>query len=131
MTLTITDEQMAQIAATIAPMKLPAGLGTEENACVMAAINIALGNGLVDDVPDCMSLVLGKWLIAIQDRMPAAMRNSAAFKALAPSAAGTGRAHEAERMAIIREHMWTVAPASGAAGGGRGRLRYCVAAHVH
>ena len=109
MTLTISDKQALLIAATIAPMRLPSGLGTEANASVMAAINIALGNGLVDDVPDSMSPVLGRWLIVMQDRMPAAMRNSAAFKDLAPYAAGTGRAHEAERLAIIREHMWAVA----------------------
>jgi hypothetical protein len=59
-----------------------------------------------------MSRVIGRWIIRIEDRMPSSIRNSAAWRDLLPLAAGTGRAHEAERLALILDWMWgTVLPA--------------------
>jgi hypothetical protein len=93
-------------------MTLPAGLGDRHNACSLAAINLALSGRLADDVPDCMSDVIGQWIIGVQDAMPDEMRNSARWKDLLPRAAGTGKMHEAERLAVILDWMWgTVLPA--------------------
>lgn len=108
---TITTEQQAAIAAKLDGMTLPSGLGNEHNACSIAAINLALSGRLTDDIPDCMSAVIGKWIIGVQDFMPAEMRNSERWKSLLPLAAGTGREHEQERLALILDWMWgTVLP---------------------
>jgi hypothetical protein len=108
---TITIEQQTAIAAKLASMHLPSGLGTEESACSIAAINLALTGRLTDDIPDCMSKVIGRWIISVQDAMPADMRNSGRWKSLLPAAAGTGRDKEQERLAIILDWMWgTVLP---------------------
>ena len=108
---TITAKQQQAIADLLATMTLPAGLGTEESACSIAAINLALSGQLTDAIPLCMSAVIGKWIIGVQDAMPAEMRNSAEWKRLLPLAAGTGRKHERKRMEIIMNWMWsTVLP---------------------
>ena len=108
---TITIEQQQAIAAKLATMTLPSGLGTEEAACSIAAINLALTGKLTDVIPACMSEVIGKWIIGVQDSMPADMRNSGRWKSLLPRAAGTGRGKEKERLQIILDWMWgTVLP---------------------
>ena len=99
----------AKITEVVNRMHLPAGLGDKENACSIAAINLALTGELTDEIPDCMSEVIGNWIIITQDAMPDEMRNSAEWKRLLPLAAGTGRAHEKERLAVLLDHMWTVA----------------------
>ena len=108
----ITIEQQQSIAAVIARMGgLSRGVGTKERACSIAAINLALDGRLTDEIPACMSLVIGKWIILVQDAMPEAMRNSPEWLSLLPIAAGTGRDHEAERATIIVDWMWgTVLP---------------------
>ena len=106
---TITAEQQAAVAATLAVMpNIPAGVGSEENACSIAAINLALTGELTDVIPDCMSLVIGKWIIKIQDTAPAELRNSERWRRLLPLAAGTGRGREAERSSVALEWMWSV-----------------------
>ena len=107
----LTTEQQTAIADRLASMHLPSGLGDEENACSIAAINLALTGTLTDKIPDCMSEVIGRWIIEIQDSMPDEMRNSPQWKSLLPLAAGTGREKEKERMQIILDWMWgTVLP---------------------
>jgi hypothetical protein len=107
---TITDTQETAIREWIAAHPtLAVGLGTAEQACSVAAINLALSGQLTARVPDCMSRVIGRWIIGVQDRMPANIRNSADWRDLLPLAAGTGRAHEAERMAIVMGWMWGTA----------------------
>jgi hypothetical protein len=103
---TITAEQTEAIRAYLKGRHIPAGLGTKESACSIAAINIALTGKLSDDIPACMSPVVGGWIIGAQDAMPDAMRNSDAWRDLLPLAAGTGREHEAERLRIILDWMW-------------------------
>jgi len=109
---TITPDQQSSIASTLAGMPvIPRGLGTKESACSIAAINLALSGMLTDTIPDCMSSVIGQWIIRIQDAMPADMRNSACWRGLLPLAAGTGRTCERERLAIAIDWMWgTVLP---------------------
>jgi hypothetical protein len=109
---TITTEQKQSIAEKLANMTLPSGLGDEESACSIAAINLALTGKLTDDIPPCMSEVAGKWIISVQDAMPSDMRNSERWKQLLPLAAGTGRHKEKKRLQIILDWMWgTVLPA--------------------
>jgi hypothetical protein len=107
----LTNEQKTAIAEKLRDMHLPSGLGDEENACSIAAINLALTGKLTDAIPACMSEVIGKWIITTQDSMPDEMRNSDRWKSLLPLAAGTGRDKEKERLAIILDWMWgTVLP---------------------
>jgi hypothetical protein len=103
---TLTLQQQEAIALKLSGMLLPAGLGDEHNACSIAAINLALSGELSDDIPECMSEVIGVWIIKIQDNMPYAMRNSSEWKRLLPLAAGTGRKLEKERLAIMVDWMW-------------------------
>jgi hypothetical protein len=107
MTSTITAQEQASIASYLDGRVIASGLGTEKSACSIAAINLALYGILTDDVPECMSEVIGRWIIGVQDDMPDGMRNSREWRQLLPLAAGTGRKHEAERNAIIQEWMWT------------------------
>ena len=110
---TITQEQTAAIAAKLEGMTLPSGLGDEHAACSIAAINLALTGRLTDEIPPCMSAVIGQWIIGVQDAMPHDMRNSARWKSLLPLAAGTGRDHEQERLALLLDWMWgTVLPSA-------------------
>ena len=110
-TATITPQQQQAISDLLATMELPVGLGTPEGACSIAAINLALTGELTDRIPDCMSMVIGRWIIRVQDAIPSQMRNSAEWKSLLPLAAGTGRDHEQERLQIILEWLWgTVLP---------------------
>lgn len=107
---TITIEQQQAIKDQISSIEsIPAGSGTKEAACSVVAINLALTGELTDSVPECMSKVIGWWIIVTQDRMPSEMRNSKEWRELLPVAAGTGRLLEKERLALIIEHMWSVA----------------------
>lgn len=103
---TITPEQQQKIADYLATHELPKGLGTEESACSIAAINLSLTGKLTDAIPTCMSEVIGRWIIRVQDSMPKEMRNGPEWKRLLPWAAGTGRMKEKERLKIILNWMW-------------------------
>ena len=103
----ITTEQENAIRDVLATMPtLAVGVGSAEKACSIAAINIALTGALVDTVPDCMSLVVGRWIIRVQDQMPATIRDSRAWRDLLVLSAGTGREHEAERTVLVMDWMW-------------------------
>jgi hypothetical protein len=102
----ITQADQTKIAELVNCMTLCYGIGTRESACSIAAINLALSGRLTDDIPECMSEVIGNWIIRIQDSMPDSVRNSREWKSLLPQAAGTGRSHETQRSKIILEWMW-------------------------
>ena len=103
----ITTEQEAAIRDTLATMpKLAVGVGSKEQACSIAALNLALTGTLTDKIPDCMSRVVGRWIIGVQDRMPATIRDSESWRELLVMAAGTGREHETERVALVMAWMW-------------------------
>jgi hypothetical protein len=108
MTQTFTQEHKAKLEQYLATHTLPSGLGTEESACSLAAINLALSGELTDEIPDCMSDVLGTATMVLQDAMPSEMRNSLRYKTLLPDMAGTGRKHEQERLAILINWTWSV-----------------------
>jgi len=103
-----TDESAAKLRDYLASHELPRGLGDNESACSIAAINLALTGTLTDEIPACMSNVIGRVTIILQDAMPAEMRNSARYKAWLPTAAGTGRDREQERLAVLMDWMWSV-----------------------
>jgi hypothetical protein len=108
---TLTDDEIFLIHQRLHGMHIPSGLGTEDSACSIAAINLALSGRLTDEIPACMSEVVGQWIIRVQDAMPDEMRNSGRWKNLLPLAAGTGRGYEQERLQIILNWMWaTVLP---------------------
>ena len=111
MTTVWTQEADARLRDYLASHELVAGIGTEESACSVAAINLALTGKVTDTIPKCMSKVVGQWMIVVQDAMPSEMRNSLDWKRLLPMAAGTGREREEERLALVMDWMWgTVLP---------------------
>ena len=104
---TLTVEQEASIREFLdSHPDLAVGVGTEERACSIASINLALTGTLTDTIPPCMSEVIGKWIIVVQDAMPAEIRNSAAWRAALVDAAGTGRKREQERLDVLLAWMW-------------------------
>jgi hypothetical protein len=105
---TITQEQEEKIASFIKDHTLACGLGTEASACSIAAINLALYSKLTDEIPDCMSDVIGRWIIGVQDEISSEMRNSEQWKNLLPFAAGTSRdeAKEEKRSKIVIDFVW-------------------------
>ena len=104
---TLTQIEQQKIVDWLATHELPSGLGTEESACSIASINLALTGRLTASIPGCMSPVIGRWVIGIQDAMPATLRNSVEWKRLLPLAAGTGRDSEVCRLDLILDWMWT------------------------
>ena len=104
--MSITKIQEQAIRDKVNGVTLDSGMGTVESPCSIAAINLALSGILTDDIPDCMSNVIGKWIVIIQDSMPTAIRNSDEWKQLLPYAAGTGRYKEKARIYIILDWMW-------------------------
>ena len=108
---TFTPEQRVRLEGYLANHSLPSGLGNEESACSIAAINLAISGELTDEIPACMSSVLGRATIRLQDAMPDKMRNSFRYKRLLPDMAGTGRDNEPERLGVLMDWMWsTVLP---------------------
>jgi hypothetical protein len=110
LSLTISADQFNNIKTYVDTHDLPKGLGDKEAAGSVAAINLALTGKLTDTIPECMSLVIGNWIIKMQDTMPDAMRNSPDWKTLLPYAAGTGREpeKETERKGLIITWLWEI-----------------------
>ena len=110
---TFTREAQERLKAYLgrSGYRIPVGLGSEHAACSIAAINLAIDGFLTDDIPACMSKVIGVWIRVIQDEMPEAWRNDILWKAALVRAAGSGRNHERERANILKDWMWeTVFP---------------------
>lgn len=104
----LSQQDQDKIREFLKDRYIPSGLGDSERACSIAAINLALYGKLTDEIPECMSAVIGRWIIKIQDIMPEEMRNSKEWKELLPLAAGTGRKKEKERLKIIMKWMWQI-----------------------
>jgi hypothetical protein len=98
---TITKEQQNKIAEFVNTHELVRGMGEESSPCSVAAINLMLTGRLTDEIPDCMSEVIGAWTIDMQDTLTRTQRNSSEWKYLLPFAAGTGRDREPERLGIL------------------------------
>ena len=105
----MSDALQKTVAEFLRDKTLVSGLGTDESPCSIAAINLALTGKLTDSVPECMSAVIGNTIIVLQDAMPDAMRNSDTWRTLLPLAAGSGRQHEAQRLTVLLDWLWSVA----------------------
>ena len=110
--------------------RLSVGLGERESACSIAAVNLAITGELADEIPKCMSLVIGLWVVGVQDVMPAAMRNSERWKRALIEAVGTGNEHERERVSLLMDWTWgtvlpTVQPVADKHGFGKAWRRMC------
>jgi len=118
-----TEEHEAKLKQYLETHTFPVGVGieydevsgryvyAEESACSLAAINLAISGELTDKIPDCMSEVLGKAIIPLQDAMPDDMRNSARYRDMLITAPGTGRDKEQERLEVLMDWVWgTVLP---------------------
>jgi hypothetical protein len=104
---TLTPEQHQSIVDLLERTpNLSKGIGTMESPCSVAVINLAMLGVLTDIIPECMSVVVGKFIIMTQDAIPAEMRNSVQWRSLLPTAAGTGRDLEKERESILLRWMW-------------------------
>jgi hypothetical protein len=113
---TITDVQRARLAEAFASpsLRLGRGLGTVGpvdfgERCTIAEINLVLTGTLSDDPHPCISEVIRRWVIRIQDAMPDEIRNSAAWRTSAPLIAGTGTDDErveSKRRDAIVAWMW-------------------------
>ena len=108
MTTTVwTDEVRARLEDYLSGDRyIPVGLGTKKEACSMAAINLALTGELTDEIPGCMSEVIGRWIPVVQDSMSEEVRNAREWRELLPLAAGTGREREEERLGVVLDWMW-------------------------
>ena len=88
----ITAEQTEAIREYFATHTIPRGVGSENSACTIAAINLQLTGKLSDELHPCMSPVIRRWVIRVQDSMPSAIRNSEQWKAAAVGIAGSASA---------------------------------------
>jgi hypothetical protein len=113
---TVTNAQLIELARAFASPALRLGrdLGTagpidSGERCTIAEINLVLTGILSDGPHPCISEVIRRWVITIQDAMPDELRNSAAWRATAPLIAGTAtedkRVERKRRDAIIA-WMW-------------------------
>ncbi len=97
-----TADQRRRIAERLAGIEhLSIGVGTEKSPCSIAAINLALSGRLTDDVPECASPARCAFVIRLQDRLPAAIRDSAEWRAALPLLAGTRGMSEDLRPILI------------------------------
>jgi hypothetical protein len=101
-----TPEKKEELAHFLDTHPLSAGLGSEARPCSIAAVNIVLSGGFHDRVPECMSFIIGKLIIVLQDAMPSEFRNSQEWKSMLVDAVGTGREKEEIRMAMVLAWMW-------------------------
>ena len=91
---------------TTVPHLAAGGVGDTCSPCSIAAINLAVTGQLTDRTPSFMSRPVARWVRGVQDTSPAAMRDSAAWRMLLPSAANTGRKLERHDRRIIFEFAW-------------------------
>lgn len=103
-----TNEHQKKIRKHIARHTISVGIGDGNSACTLATINLAISGLLTDDIPECMSSVLGSTVIVLQDAFTYELRNSDRYKKLIIDMPGTGKDQEEERLTIITDWMWEV-----------------------
>ena len=110
--MTITSEQRERLHDFLDTHTLGVGIGELHEPCSIAAINLILTRELTDTVPECMSLVIGRWIIFLQDWMRDEPRNSPAWKWALVDALDTGRDAEKEKARAdhLVELMWDTLP---------------------
>lgn len=107
---TLSNEAQQSIRDFLKGHTLSRGVGNKESACSIAAINLALDGRLTDEIPNCMSQIIGNWIIRVQDSMPDEIRNGDEWRNLLPFAAGTGRKSERARLEAILNWYWELMP---------------------
>lgn len=107
---TLSNEARQSIRDFLKGHTLSRGIGNKESACSIAAINLALDGRLTDEIPNCMSQIIGNWIIRVQDFMPNEIRNGNEWRNLLPFAAGTGRKSERARLEAILNWYWELMP---------------------
>lgn len=111
-TSTLTPEQIAKLHEMLSIDRHPhlaRGLGTVAEPCTLAAVNLALTGVLTDNIPSCMSLRIGRFLVRVQDACPADLgRDHPRWRAAMVSCVGSGRdaAREAVRARLMVEWVW-------------------------
>ena len=88
---------------------LCAGLYGPDTTCSIGAINLALTGTIDDRIPDCMSSIIGNWILIIQDKMPDYIRNSKGWKKGLIKVINTGKrpADEIRRMDLLLNNLLT------------------------
>jgi hypothetical protein len=104
----LTADQLAAVRRRLLKQgHIPTGLGTDDEACTIAAINLALTGELTDDDPsECMCPVIRRWTITVQDRMPADIRDSREWREAAVQIAGSRSTSEVERLRVEEIIAW-------------------------
>jgi hypothetical protein len=94
-------------------LNLVTGAGSATNpgsgeACTISEIVLTLTGKLSDRPHPCMSEVIRRWVIRVQDAMPDQVRNSREWRQAAVGIAGTASApeHESQRRDLILGWMW-------------------------
>src|SRR5690606_21945748 len=87
---------------------LAEGIGTRTVPCTIAAINLALTGDHSDRPHPCMSEIIRRWVIAVQDAMPPTLRDSPEWREAASRIPGTASdtAVENRRKRILWDWMW-------------------------
>ena len=101
------------IARHLSTLTLVHGKGAGDHVCSVVAVNLAVNGTLTDDDPsDCMSPVVRRWIITVQDAMPEGMmaagdEHGDRWLATLPFLAGSrDPAREQERLDMILAWMW-------------------------
>jgi len=110
----ITTEQRQKLIDHFKSTPISGGLGTKDEPCTFAAIQLALTGELTDkDEAECVSPTIREWVISVQDFMPSAMRtdpedeHSKRWRQTAPWIAGTVNEDlEEARQAMVIDWMW-------------------------
>jgi hypothetical protein len=110
MSESFTKEDREKVSRFLSTVSLSEGVGVVESPCSIAAINLALTGVLNDERPPCMSPIIHRFIMEVQDAAGPEMRNSKEWKALLPWAAGSldEEEIEQERLLVIRDWMWDV-----------------------
>jgi hypothetical protein len=109
MTVTEAQRENLRTAFTDPALRLGAGVGSAYGArCTIAEINLILTGKLHDGPHPCISEVVRRWTIRIQDAIPATIRNSPEWRTAAIGIAGSASTAEAEetRRAMLLAWMW-------------------------
>lgn len=105
--------ERAKVTELLAQVTLRHGLGTAAEPCSVAAIHIALTGRVTDGPHPCMSNVVRRWVIRVQDAMPVELLNRGTehgdrWQETLPLLVGSaaGKDVEAARLETIVHWMW-------------------------
>ena len=104
----LTPEARERLQNYLGCHQLYAGIGDYHNTCSLGAVNLALGNGVTDQTPTCMSEVISSWIRIIQDVIPSSVLNSDEWKKALVASVNTGNnpAAENRRIELIIKWIW-------------------------